>query len=1028
MLEDRAVDPINAAQVARVILSTLNARDPYTLQHGLGTGRVAALIAQALDFDEEHVQQVRLAAELHDMGKISVPDEILVKPGRLDRDEFQKVKEHPRVSADILARIPELASLADIILHHHEYWDGKGYPDGLAGESIPLEARIICVADAFDAMTHDRPYRKRMSHESACEEINRLAGTQFCPTVVDALNRVSSRLYTEQEKAAPSAAEVAPSALLTLDGLGAGKAGLVRSIAGDVDFRRRLLEVGVVPGTKIAVTKVAPMGDPVEVEIRGARFFLRKAEAAHVLVDPLLEGSKVRERRMHHAPVSRTYHLAVVGNPNTGKTTLFNALTGASGRVGNYPGITVERLTAQLELSSNLQVELVDVPGTYSLATRSRDEQVAMEEILGRAGSPQPDLLVVVLNATHLERSLYLLLQLQEFGFPIIAAVNMMDEAWKQHLRVDLDALSVQLDVPFIGVTARTGDGVERLRQTIEEMLLGEIPRQTASWRWSPSEDLTSHLDQLVPAIGDLLGPDATQSRRRAFALWCLMSLSENDDLLGVPEELRRETIALLASMREDGHDLDLEVTRERYEQIDRIVKACTNRDGGRGADVSRRIDSVVTHPLYGMIAFLLVMAVVFAGIFEWATPMMDAIEGAVGWAGGALRNVLPEGLLADFLLDGVVAGVGSVLVFLPQILILFLCIAVLEHSGYLSRAAFMIDRLMRALGLNGKAFVPMLSGYACAIPAIMATRTLESRRDRLLTMMVIPLMSCSARLPVYTLIIASLFPAEESVLGPISLGMLMLFGLYVVATIIALIAAGVLGKYVIKGESQPLLMELPPYRFPPARDVLVLVWGRTRDFLVTAGTVILVASIVLWAALTFPRTDVYSQDYDKAIATAQASGDEDESVRFAHEKRAEELQNSLAGRLGRVMEPFIEPLGFDWKIGIGLIGSFAAREVFVSTMGQVYAVGEADEESATLRAAMKAERRRDGTPVYTPLTGMSLLIFFMLALQCVSTVAVVRQESGGWKWPMFQIAYTLALAYGASLVVYQGGKLLGFD
>ena len=607
------MDPIAANNLARLLLATLNVRDPYTIQHGYGTGRVAALIAEALEQDPEEVERIRLAGELHDIGKVSVSEELLVTSSRLSAEQFRLINQHSRVAADLLASIPELADLADIVLHHHEYWDGNGYPDGIQGEDIPLGARIICVADAFDAMTHDRPYRKHLSHEAACEEINRLSGTQFCPAVVDAFNRISSRLPTVTRAAGAAAKEVEPGDLQRLDGLRSGSVGTIRSVAGDAAFRRRLLELGVVPGTKVEVTNVAPMGDPIEVAIRRARFFLRKEEAGDVIVDV---GSAEPEAmrvapRIHHAPVSRTYHLAVAGNPNTGKTTLFNALTGATGRVGNYPGITVERLTARLRLESNLNVELADVPGTYSLAARSRDEQVAMDEILGRAGSPPPDLVVVVLNATNLERGLYLLLQVQELGFPIVAAVNMMDEAWDQRLQIDMDVLSSELDISFVGVTARNGEGVEQLRETIEATLLGEVPRQTANWRWAPSEDLTGHLDELVPVIGDLLGPDASCSRRRAFALWCLMSLSDDDDLAGVPPELREQTAKLLSAMQEEGHDLDLEVTQKRYEQIDRIVNACTSQAENGAADLSRRIDSVVTHPIYGMALFLLVMALV---------------------------------------------------------------------------------------------------------------------------------------------------------------------------------------------------------------------------------------------------------------------------------------------------------------------------------------------------------------------------------------------------------------------------------
>ncbi|MBN2498827.1 MAG: ferrous iron transport protein B [Deltaproteobacteria bacterium] len=1033
----------SADQLTSFALDVLDVRDPYTRCHADGVGAIAALLAEAMGIEPERVERIRLAGRLHDIGKIGAPAAIVNKASRLTREEYEIVKTHSAIGADLIGALPELADMAPWVRSHHEYPDGRGYPDGLSGEAICLEARILGVADAVDAMTTDRPYRKRMSLAAACEEVERLAGTQFCPQTAAALDRIRPRvaghlvehmthyasLFAQGAESAAAADTASGPSRLLIDAALDEKL-RVRYVGGEAAFRRRLLELGVVPGAALRVMRIAPMGDPIEVAIRGASFFLRKEEASQVTVETVAgEVQAARTRSVGVRPASRRYFAAVAGNPNTGKTTLFNVLADARGHVGNYPGVTVERLTGKLEGTEPLEVELVDVPGTYSLNARSRDEQVAMDEVLGRAGSPAPDAVLVVLNATALERSLYLLLQVQELGYPVVAAVNMMDEARRKGMRIDVDALSAAVGAPVVGVSARQNEGIDAVRDTLVDLLQGSLPPQAAAWSWEPSEDLVGHLDELLPAIGDQLGPGAELSRRRAFALWCLMSLSEDDDLAGIPDELRARTLKLQAAMREEGHDLDLEVSQKRYAYIDDVVRQSVQAaDEGR-PDRSRRIDDLLTHPIWGMGVFLLAMGIVFGAIFDWAAPMMDGIEAGVGAAAGWLRSVLPESWLADLLVDGVVAGVGSVLVFLPQILLLFFFISVMENSGYMARAAFMIDRLMRKLGMNGKAFVPMLSGFACAIPAVMATRTLENRRDRLLTMMVIPLISCSARLPVYVLLIAALFPADQSVLGPINMGMLMMFGLYLLSTLMAFAAAAVLGRTVLKGKPQPLLLELPPYRLPTAKDLLRVMGERSWDFLRTAGTVILIATVVLWGLLNFPRTETYSRDYDAAAATARQAGDADEAGRLADLKRAEELENSMAGRFGKLIEPLIEPLGFDWKIGIGLIGSFAAREVFVSTLGQVYAAGEeADEESATLRAALRSQRRKDGSLVYTPLVGLSLLVFFMLAMQCVSTLAIVRQEAGGWKWAMFQLGYMTGLAYLASLAVYQIGRLIGFS
>jgi ferrous iron transport protein B len=519
-----------------------------------------------------------------------------------------------------------------------------------------------------------------------------------------------------------------------------------------------------------------------------------------------------------------------------------------------------------------------------------------------------------------------------------------------------------------------------------------------------------------------------SEQRKRAFALWCLVSLRENDDFSGIPDAVREAALAAQQQLRDSGHDVDLEVAQARYRHIDAQIDRFLHKAPPRANEVTAKIDAVLTHPVAGLLIFILVMSVVFTAIFDWVAPIMDAIDAGFLAAATWVTATMPVGLLGDLLGNGVIKGVGSVVVFLPQIVVLFFFLTLLEGCGYMSRAAFMMDRLMRKIGLQGKAFVPLVSGYACAIPAVLATRTLESHRDRLLTMMVIPLVSCSARLPVYTLIIGALFPAERKVFGPLSLGTVMMLTLYLLSMVLALVAAAVLGRVLLKGKRHALLIELPPYRLPHARTLALVLWQKAWVFLRTAGTVIVAVSLILWTLLALPQEASYSRDYDRAIATASSEGNGQLVQQLRGARQAEKLHQSYAGRLGRLIEPLLAPLGFDWKITIGLIGSFAAREVFVATMGLVYGVGgDAEAESVSLREAIRSERRADGSMVYTPLTGLSLLVFFLFAMQCMSTLAVVRQESGSWRWSLLMLAYLTALAYLASLLVYQGGKLLGY-
>jgi ferrous iron transport protein B len=686
--------------------------------------------------------------------------------------------------------------------------------------------------------------------------------------------------------------------------------------------------------------------------------------------------------------------VALAGNPNTGKSTLFNRLSGSRVRVGNYPGITTERRSGLLQIEAFEEVELLDIPGTYSLVARSADEQVAIDAMLGLGGNPRPDLIVLCVDATQLLRNLYLVLQAQEMGLRIVVALTMMDEAGES--APDPAALGRRLGCPVVGVVAREGVGIPALREAIERTLGGPPPEPL--WRWSPSPPLAEAIGSARAALpADWPGSDA-------LGLWALMSVEASDELAHIPSALRQ---AVLHSGL-DGAAIDDEVIQARYSWLDGEVAPLLR--GATDRSWTARADRVLIHPVYGFGMFLLLMFVLFQSLFAWADPAITLVEAAFDALGGAAEAVLPAGVLTDLLVQGVIGGVGSVVVFLPQILLLFFLLGLMEDSGYLARVAYLMDRVMRAMRLHGRAFVPMLSGFACAIPAILATRTMERRRDRLLTMLVVPLMTCSARLPVYTLIIASLFPAAH-VLGIVPVQGALMVAMYVFSTLIALLAAWVLSRTMFRSSDVPLILELPPYRLPRLRDVLRMMWEKSRLFLTEAGTVILACTIVLWALLSFPKLPAAPRE---AAAEARAG---------------EQLRHSYAGRLGRAIEPAIAPLGFDWKIGVGILGAFAAREVFVSTLGVVYNVGqEVDEESTTLREALRSELREDGRRLYTPLVGLSLMVFFALACQCMSTLAVVRRETGGWAWPAFLFGYMTALAWVASFAVFQGGRLLGLE
>ena len=662
--------------------------------------------------------------------------------------------------------------------------------------------------------------------------------------------------------------------------------------------------------------------------------------------------------------------IALAGNPNAGKTTLFNSLTGLKQKVANYPGVTVERKSGAWMLNGKT-AELIDLPGLYSLDATSLDEQIAREVITGeQSGLAKPDAIVAVVDATNLERNLYLVTQLVEFGIPVVVALTMIDVFEKQKHQIDVEMLSTLLKVPVVPVTAKTARGRGELAKKVRDVL-GTTPE--TPYEYDESE------------------PD-TGPHGKIFA---------------------------------------------RYNFISHVVQESVWHSDHQKHLVSEKIDRVLTHKFFGLLILVGILLLVFQAIFSWASLPMDLLEKGFGGLADLVRTQMPPGVLADLLADGIIAGVGGVVVFLPQILLLFLFISLLEDSGYMARAAFLMDKLMSRVGLHGKAFLPLISSFACAIPGIMATRTIESRRDRFATILIAPFMSCSARLPVYTLMIATFF-AGQTVFGFVSLGAVLMLAMYALGIFVAICVAFLLKRTVLKAPPPPFLMELPPYRLPNVRTVVQNMLIRAWLFLKRAGTVILAISIILWALTYFPRSVQQSAGSSRPTAetssapyeggVAPASGDGVVLSQTTEQSESEQIKHSFAGMLGHTIEPVIKPLGFDWKIGVALIASFAAREVLVSTLSIIYNVGkDEDAESATLVSAVRDAKKDDGTPAWTPLTALTLMVFFVLAMQCMSTLAVVRRETNSWRWPLFMFAYMTAIAYLAALVTYQGGKLLGF-
>lgn len=723
--------------------------------------------------------------------------------------------------------------------------------------------------------------------------------------------------------------------------------------------------------------------------------------------------------------------IALVGNPNSGKTTIFNALTGLSARVGNYPGITVEHREGSLTLEDGTRTRVIDLPGTYSLVPRAEDEAVALRGVIGTLPVGAPDLVVAVVDATAMERNLYAVAQLRELGVRVLVALTMCDVLDDDGRALDTDRLASRLGVPVVRASRDPRKEADGLRAALPGALVAPRPAamDVAGLEKAFTPRMLERLEHIGRTLDERLGLAVPPL---ALGVWVASAHGmDTADRIGLPDESVRH----LDDMHLDPSAL-MELVQARYARVENWARGVVGDAAGESKSeaFTARVDRAVLHPVLGPVILISIFTALFQALFSWSTPFMDAIEAMNGWLSARAATLVPDSLplLRSLVVDGLFAGVGNVIVFVPQIAALFLFLGVLEDSGYLARAAFLLDKLMARVGLHGRAFVPLLSGFACAVPAILATRTIENTKDRIVTILVTPLVSCSARLPVYALIIAAVFSTTPPLFGFLSAGAVVMITMYALGIVAAVGMAALFKRTLLKSPTPPLVLELPPYRVPHALDVVKHTLSRVRVFLVEAGTVILALTIVLWGLFTFPRSDELKQERDQQLAALDdglSSGARADAV-AAIEGRYQSAQvaQSAAGRLGHAIEPVIRPLGYDWKIGVGLIASFAAREVLVSTLGLVYGLGDAtDEESVSLREAIRDDRYRDGSLVYTPRTGLSLLVFFVLAMQCMSTLAVVRRETRSWRWPLFQVGYMTVLAYVAALAVYQVGGLLGF-
>ena len=697
--------------------------------------------------------------------------------------------------------------------------------------------------------------------------------------------------------------------------------------------------------------------------------------------------------------MKRELKVALIGNPNTGKSSIFNALTGLRQKVGNYPGITVEKKTGICQLSEDLSAKLIDLPGAYSLNTTSLDESVAVEILLNRRDADYPDVVVVIAEVENLKRNLLLFTQIKDLGIKTILAINMSDRMSALGVALDVSALEKALDTRIALISTRKNSGIDALKQLlIEHESLSDSPV----------------LDINKVDLDYFEGLKKTYPKISLYKLW--LAITQDVNFMPIERQSIADQSGFSTKSKEELKRMQHRETVLRYQYINEALKQGYEKDFSKADGFQGLLDRLFTHKVWGYLIFFVILFSIFQVIFDFSSYPMDAIDGFFGQLSEWVKVTLPPGVLTDLVAEGVIAGIGGVVIFIPQIAFLFFFISLLEESGYMSRVVFLMDRLMRPFGLSGKSVVPLMSGMACAIPAVMATRTIENWKERLVTILVVPFTTCSARLPVYLIIIALVIP-EGRFFG-LGYQALVLTGLYFLGFLASLLAAALLSRNLKIDRKNFFMVEMPTFKTPQLKNVGFTVFEKTKSFVVGAGQVILALSIVIW----FLGSNGYSNEFKNAeqLVTESLQADQPTVSELDLERAISsfKLEHSYIGQLGKFMEPAVRPLGYDWKIGIALLTSFAAREVFVGTLATIYSVQDAEE--STIAGRMALERDALGKPVFNLATGASILIFYALAMQCMSTLAVVKKETNSWKWPMIQLVFMTVLAYTASLLTYQ--------
>ena len=693
----------------------------------------------------------------------------------------------------------------------------------------------------------------------------------------------------------------------------------------------------------------------------------------------------------------KNINVALIGNPNTGKTSVFNALTGLNQKVGNYPGITVEKKQGSCRLDRTTKARILDLPGTYSLNASSMDESVVVELLLNKNDLDFPDVAIVVTDVENLKRNLLLFTQIKDLEIPTILVINMSDQMQRKGIKIDLEKLGEKLNTRVVLVSTRLNSGVDQLKQIL-------VDYRTLSTR--PILDPNSIDQAYFESLGKAF------PNQSLYKLWLVITQDVNFT------KLDRQKVADTAQLKTQPKSylkkLQQRETIKRYQTINQILKETYQVNRQEATDLRSKLDNLLIHKFWGYVIFFLILLTIFQAIFDWSSIPMDFIDSSFAHLSEWTKAQMPAGVLTDLIVEGVISGLGGIVIFIPQIAFLFLFISILEETGYMSRVVFLMDRGLRKFGLSGKSVVPLISGTACAIPAVMATRNIENWKERLITILVVPFTTCSARLPVYMILISLVIP-DERLMGVNYQG-LTLMGLYLIGFLMAIVSASILNGFLKSPNKSYFVVEMPNYKLPLLKNVVLTVWEKTRSFVVEAGKIILAISILLWFMASFGpgknfthAAEIVSQEY--ALEPLEASELENKIASFR-------LENSYIGILGKMVEPLIRPLGYDWKIGIALISSFAAREVFVGTLATIYSV-ESDTEE-TIKKRMAGEIRNDGTALFNLPTGISLMLFYAFAMQCMSTLAIVKKETNSWKWPTIQLFSMSIIAYIVALIAYQ--------